>query len=131
MEGYRIGFTFASIHTGSSLKLWSAIADHVRKSNDQLFLFPIGRLSAKEENEEMRAGVVPLVNQKNLDGLISWASTLGGEVSLSDVEDFHKENFESLPYVTIGLKCKGHADVSFDAYDGYKSYHILPCLAGR
>lgn len=121
MEGYRIGFTFASIHTGSSLKLWSAIADHVRKSNDQLFLFPIGRLSAKEENEEMRAGVVPLVNQKNLDGLISWASTLGGEVSLSDVEDFHKENFESLPYVTIGLKCKGHADVSFDAYDGYKS----------
>ena len=52
MKGYRIGFTFASIHTGSSLRLFSSLAEHIRNSNDQLFAFPIGRLSFKEENEE-------------------------------------------------------------------------------
>ena len=121
MKGYRIGFTFASIHTGSSLRLFSSLAEHIRNSNDQLFAFPIGRLSFKEENEEMRAGIVPLVNPKNIDGLISWASSLGGAVSVEEVENFHKENFSFLPYVTIGLKCQNHADISFDAYDGYKS----------
>lgn len=121
MKGRRIGFTLASIHTGSSQSLWAKLAGHVSEGDDQLFIFPIGRLEYKEENEEMRAGVVNLVNSRNIDALISWASTLGGAVSLDKVESFHKEHFSDIPYVTIGHKVDEHAAISFDAYDGFKS----------
>ena len=120
MKGQRIGFTLASIHLGSSQSLWASLAAHVLESNDQLFIFPLGRLEYQEESEAMRAGVTSLVNLKNIDGLISWASALGGVVSLNDVIAFHEEHFSDIPYVTIGLKCPGHADISFDAYDGFK-----------
>ncbi len=121
MKGRRIGLTLASIHTGASESLWSSIADMTKGTDDQLFIFPLGRLECEEESEAMRAAVVPLVNSKNIDGLISWASSLGGVVSLSEVVAFHQEHFSDIPYVTIGLKIDGHAEISFDAYSGFKS----------
>ena len=121
MHSNRIGFTLASIHLGSSESLWTSLSEHVQKTDDSLFIFPLGRLECEEENEAMRASVVPLVNKKNVDGLISWASALGGVVSQDEVINFHKENFDDLSYVTIGLKCPGHAEISFDAYSGFKS----------
>ncbi len=121
MKSHRIGFTLASIHTGSSQSLWSSIADHAASSSDYLFIFPLGRLECEEDNEAMRSSVAPLVNGRNIDGLISWASALCGIVSKEDVIEYHREHFSALPFVTIGLKCPGHAEISFDAYDGFKS----------
>ncbi|MFA6689887.1 MAG: helix-turn-helix domain-containing protein [Sphaerochaetaceae bacterium] len=123
----KIGFMLASIHTGSSNNLWAVLANMAARSGDALYVFPGGRLDCREDFEYLRSSVYSLANAENLDGLISWSSSLGGFVSVDDVLRFH-EQFEELPYVTIGLKKEGHPDISFDAYAGMKS-EILHCIS--
>lgn len=123
----KIGFMLASIHTGSSNNLWAVLADMASRSGDALYVFPGGRLECRDDFEYLRSSVYSLANTDNLDGLISWGSSLGGFVPVSEVLRFH-EQFEGLPYVTIGLKKEGHPDISFDAYAGLKS-EILHCIS--
>lgn len=123
----KIGFMLASIHTGSSNNLWAVLADMASRSGDALYVFPGGRLECREDFEYLRASVYSLANADNLDGLISWGSSLGGFVPISEVSQFH-EQFKELPYVTIGMKKTGHPDISFDAYAGLKS-EILHCIS--
>ncbi len=123
----KIGFMLASIHTGSSNNLWAGLADLASHFGDALYVFPGGRLECREDFEYLRSSVYSLANADNLDGLISWGSSLGGFVPVSEVLRFH-EQFEGLPYVTIGLKKEGHPDISFDAYAGLKS-EILHCIS--
>lgn len=123
----RIGFMLASIHTGSSNNLWAVLADMASRSGDALYVFPGGRLECRQDFEYLRSSVYPLANSDNLDGLISWGSSLGGFVPIDEVSRFH-EQFEGLPYITIGLKKEGHPDISFDAYAGLKS-EIFHCIS--
>lgn len=114
-----IGFILASIHTGSSLKLWSRLAAHAAQEDGAFFIFPGGRLDSQPGSENLRNSIFSLVNADNLDGLISWASSIGGTVSIAELNKFH-ESLEPLPYITIGQKMAGHPTVSFDAYSGMK-----------
>ena len=118
-SGKRIGFTLASIHAGSGVKLWTSFASHVQRRDGAFFLFPGGALETREGSEKKRNAIYSLVNSSNLDGLISWASTLGSGVSLESLNKFH-EKFEDIPFVTIGQKIKDHPLVEFDAYTGMK-----------
>ena len=116
----RIGFILASIHTGSALNMWTGLAGEAQRSGAAFFIFPGGRLDSRPDSEYLRNSVYRLVNQENLDGLISWGSSLGGVVSIDELNHFH-ESFESLPYVTIAHKMEGHPCIKFDAYTGMKS----------
>ncbi len=117
--GQKIGFILASIHTGSSLKLWSHLAAHVASEDGAFFIFPGGRLDSQPGSENLRNSIFSLANSSNLDGLISWASSIGGTVSMAELNKFH-ESLAPLPYITIGQKIAGHPMVSFDAYSGMK-----------
>ena len=116
----RFGLILASTHTGSSNGLWASIANAVEESGDSLYVFPGGRLGSLHEFEYLRNSIFQFVNTDNLDGLISWGSSLGGTVSVEDVIAFHQK-FESLPIITIALKLPGHPNIAFDAYEGVKS----------
>ncbi|MCR5605588.1 MAG: LacI family transcriptional regulator, partial [Treponema sp.] len=124
----RIGLVLASLHTGSSLKLWSQLALDAAQSTDPFFIFPGGRLVNKFQTDNLRNAIYDLVNTDNLDGLISWASSIGGGVSFEELRKFHSD-FSPLPYVTIGQKIttknddkiEEHPCVDFDAYYGMKS----------
>jgi len=116
----RIGFILASIHTGSSLNMWTGLAVEAARSGSAFFIFPGGRLDSRPDSEYLRNSIYRLVNQENLDGLISWGSSIGGVVTLEELNYFH-ESFEALPYVTIAHKMEGHPCIKFDAYTGMKS----------
>lgn len=118
--GKRIGFILASIHTGSALNMWAGLAREAERSGCAFFIFPGGRLDSHPDSEYLRNAIYSLANETNLDGLISWGSSIGGAVSIEELNHFHR-TFENLPYVTIAHKMEGHPCVSFDAYTGMKS----------
>ncbi|MGE4583137.1 MAG: helix-turn-helix domain-containing protein [Sphaerochaeta sp.] len=122
----RIGLVLASIHTGASNGLWSEIARLAQQSGRALFVFPGGRLECKETQEYLRNAIYPLVNTENLQGAITWASTLGGSVRIEEVKEFLAD-MAPLACVTIGMKREGSPAVSFDAYAGIQSI-LLHCI---
>ncbi|MDR0643430.1 MAG: helix-turn-helix domain-containing protein [Treponema sp.] len=119
VEKKKIGLILASIHTGSACGVWSHFAQAAMAEKTSLFVFPGGKLNASDNMEYLRNPIYSLANAQNLDGLISWSSSIGCS-SLSELSDFHKA-FEDLPYTTISDKIEGHPCVRFDAYDGMKS----------
>jgi DNA-binding LacI/PurR family transcriptional regulator/AraC-like DNA-binding protein len=119
VEKNKIGLVLASIHTGSACGVWSHFARAAMDENTSLFVFPGGKLNASDNMEYLRNPIYSLANAQNLDGLISWSSSIGCS-SPSELSDFHRF-FEDLPYTTISDKLDGHPCVCFDAYDGMKS----------
>lgn len=122
----RIGCILASIHTGTAINLWYRLVAEANRTGGPFFLFPGGMLDAQSESEYLRNSIYKLANSENLDGLISWGSTIGGSVSVEELNRFHQA-FEPLPYVTIGHKMQNHSCVQFDAYTGMKElvHHFI------
>lgn len=116
----RIGCILASIHTGTAPSLWSHLVNQANRMGEAFFIFPGGMLDAQTESEFLRNSIYKLANPENIDALISWGSTIGGAVSVEELNQFH-ENFEPLPMVTIGHKVPRYSCVDFDAYSGMKS----------
>ncbi|MGB4406272.1 MAG: substrate-binding domain-containing protein [Sphaerochaeta sp.] len=116
-ESKRIGLVLASIHTGAANALWSDVARFSQEENNTLFVFPGGRLECLEDHEHLRNSLYPLVHSGNLDGIIVWGSSLGGSVSIEEVQSQYSR-FGLLPCVTLGLKREGFPDIAFDAYSG-------------
>ena len=117
--GRRLGFILSTIHAGSALKLWHKVVTRAQADSGSFFVFPGGKLVSKDSPEHLRNDIYNLVNSSNIDGLVSWASSLSGSVSVRELEEFHGK-FQSIPFVTIGQKIPGHPCVEFDAYAGMK-----------
>ncbi|MCR5289945.1 MAG: helix-turn-helix domain-containing protein [Treponema sp.] len=113
----RIGFVLASIYTGSAQNMWSTLIRETSHSDSAFYIFPGGALNAEKNSEYVRNSIYNLINSENLDGLISWGSSIGGSVSTEELNRFHR-GFGSLPYVTIAHKMQDAPCVSFDAYNG-------------
>ena len=84
-----------------------------------IFVFPGGKLNTKNGAGNLRNDIYKLVNSSNIDGLVSWASSISGSVPVQEVERFHGQ-FLNIPFVTIGQKVPGHPCAEFDAYTGMK-----------
>ena len=117
--GRRLGFILSTIHTGSALKLFHRFVERAVQDDGAVFVFPGGRLDVKNSTEYLRNDIYNLVNSANLDGFVSWASSISGSVPIHEVEEFHSQ-FKSIPFVTIGQKVPGHPCAEFDAYSGMK-----------
>lgn len=125
-HGRRIGFILGTIYSGSALKLWHKLASKASSHDGSFFVFPGGRLDKQTEDGKLRNKIYSLVNSENIDGLISWASSISGGVSQEELESFHQK-FDKIPFVTIGQKIGNHPFVGFDAYSGTKALveHII------
>jgi len=120
VEKKRIGLTLASIHTGVSRNMWAGFVRAAIAENTSLYIFPGGKLNARQDFENLRNPVYYLANEENLDGCISWSSSIRYAQSQEEFEPFHS-GFDPLPYVTLGIKSPGHPCVDFDAYNGMKA----------
>lgn len=119
--GRRTAFMLASIHEGTSVRLWHRALSCVDLTKDALIAFPGGRLDFKGADEYLRNSIYSLICPENIDGLVAWASTLAGDASTEDVCSFMRR-FDGLPIVTIGLKTGPDVPlVDFDAYQGFFS----------
>ncbi|MDR0374116.1 MAG: helix-turn-helix domain-containing protein [Treponema sp.] len=118
-ERKKIGLVLASIHTGSARGVWSHFAQDAMAEKVDLFVFPGGKLNSLNDLEYLRNPIYALANAHNLEGLISWSSSLGCSC-FSEFQNFHHA-FERLPFITIADKLEGHPCVRFDAYEGMKN----------
>ncbi|MDR2448268.1 MAG: substrate-binding domain-containing protein [Treponema sp.] len=118
-ERKKIGLILASIHTGSARGVWSHFAQDAMAEKVDLFVFPGGKLNSLNDLEYLRNPIYALANTHNLEGLISWSSSLGCSC-FSEINNFHRA-FESLPFITIADKLEGRPCVRFDAYEGMKN----------
>lgn len=114
-----IAFMLASLHSGSSVKVWPELAGESERQNCTCFIFPGGRLGNRDEYEYMRNSIFSLVRSEEFDGILSWASSLSGFTSEAEVAAFHRERGDA-PLVTFGLKIDQHPAVTIDAYSGMK-----------
>jgi len=57
------------------------------------------------------------INPKNIDGIISWASSFQAIIPGKEIEDIHY-NFKPLPIVSIGMKMNDIPNISLNNKDG-------------
>lgn len=112
-----IGLFLASLHTGAANEMWPAVLSRAMKRGVNLVCYPGGRLNAVTEYEHQRNAVYSLARPGYLDGLISWASSLGGMVDQGVLEGFHRQ-FAEIPLITLSHQIEGFPVVRVDAYAG-------------
>ncbi len=121
-----VGFLCANIHTGVARTLWPGVAEAAKELDANLFCFPGGGIGVRAAAESQRNIIYELANSNRLDGVASWASTLGVELSHAAVVDFHRR-FNHLPLITLALPIEGIPSISVDDYYGIRSatVHLL------
>ena len=123
----RIGFVIPTICSSGWARIaWPLFVRTARSEKKVFFIFPGGRLNGPMEMEALRNPVYSLANDENLDGLISWSSTLRYKEAKEDFDQFH-HIFDSVPYVTLEYKIPGHVDITFDSYAGMKQL-VTHCI---
>ena len=118
-ETLKIGLVLPLIHMGTSINIWSSFAKTALKEGKTLYIFPGGRLNAREDSDYLRNSVYSLVNSNNLDGVVCWSSALRYSLTEKELQEFHA-GFDPLPCVTLTHKIPGHPCAEFDGYNGMK-----------
>ena len=113
-----LGFLSADLHNGASAILWPAVVEEARRRQAQLICFPGGRLGGGPE-PGLRNQVYDLAGPGCLDGVITWASSLGGMVDTVDLDAFHGRLAE-LPMVSLSHQMAGVPVIRIDVYTGMK-----------
>ena len=113
------GFVLASLNTGASRALWPGLIDSAVRNDVNLVCFPGGRLGAQGAFESQRNIIYDLAGKECLDGLVTWASSLGGVVSSAEIIAFH-QRYQPLPTVSLAQFMEGMPTVSVDSYHGMR-----------
>jgi len=115
-----LGFLLASLYTGASRALLPGLLDTAERLDVNLISFPGGRLGAATSYENQRNRVFDLANAEDLDGLITWASSLGGVLSPGETRAFH-QRYAELPMVSLAQFMEGLPAVAQDSYQGMRA----------
>jgi len=114
------GFLLASLHTGASRALWPGVIDAAERHDVNLICFPGGRLRTPVGFESQRNVIFDLAGKDCLDGLVTWASSLGGVISTSEINTLH-QRYQPLPIVSLAQFMEGMPTVSVDSYHGMRA----------
>ncbi|MEX2160955.1 MAG: substrate-binding domain-containing protein [Anaerolineales bacterium] len=119
-ERLTYGFLTANVHTGASRVLWPGLLDAAEDADINLITYPGGRLAVTDGFEDQRNFLYGLVNKNQLDGLVSWTSTLAGSLSSEEIVEFH-EAYRPLPLVSLAFPLGENAFISIDGYQGMRA----------
>jgi DNA-binding LacI/PurR family transcriptional regulator/anti-anti-sigma regulatory factor len=112
-----IGYLASSIHDASAVAQWSGVLDAVQKHGANVICFPGFNLRDPRSFQEQANILYNIVGAENVDGVISWASTIGNYVDADEIRTFH-EHYHPLPVVTIGRVIEGFPGLLMDSYEG-------------
>ena len=115
-----LGFLLASLNTGVTRVLWLGLLDAAKQLDVNLISFPGGRLKASNAFESQRNQIFDLASDEYLDGLITWASSLGGVLGPSETNAFH-QRYQGLPMVSLAQFMEGLPAVAQDSYRGMRA----------
>ncbi len=111
-----IGYLTPAVHDNYQQQ-WSGVVDAAQEFDANLLCFLGGALSNSWEFQAQANVIYDLVASENVDGLVSWASSIGNFVTDDEIRDFH-ERYHPLPIVTIGKAVEGFPGLMMENYDG-------------
>lgn len=114
-----IGYLTPRIGDNVSQALWSGVVDAAEEHGANLICFAGENLGDATGSPSPANIAYELVNTDMVDGLVSWASSLGGSLEHTEVEGFHRR-YHPLPIVSITLPMPGIPTVSIDSYQGIR-----------
>jgi signal transduction histidine kinase/CheY-like chemotaxis protein len=115
-----LGFLLASLNTGASRALWPGLLDAAERLDVNLVSFPGGRLHATTAFEHQRNQIFDLASVECLDGLVTWASSLGGVLGPDETNAFHLR-YTGLPMVSLAQFMEGLPAVVLDSYQSMRA----------
>src|SRR5574340_68797 len=115
-----VGCLTANIHTGAARALWPGVVDAAQAHAVNLVCFPGGGLRAQADFESQRNVLYDLVDAGNVDGLVSWASTVGVALEREEIIRFHR-HYQPLPIVSLAQPLDGIPSLSVNSYDGMRA----------
>jgi DNA-binding LacI/PurR family transcriptional regulator len=117
-----IGYLTPAIHETSQPQ-WLGVVDAAQNRDVNLICFPGSTLRLSPDFQEQANILYDLVSaasadtQHPVDGLVSWASSIGNIVTADEIRAFH-ERYRPLPVVTIGESWEGIPGLSMESYHG-------------
>jgi DNA-binding LacI/PurR family transcriptional regulator/anti-anti-sigma regulatory factor len=114
-----IGYLASSIHDASAVAQWSGVLDAARDHDANVICFPGFNLRDPRSFQGQANVLYSLVGTENVDGVVSWASTIGNYVDADEIRAFH-EHYRPLPVVTIGRVMEGFPGLLMDSYEGMR-----------
>ena len=111
-----IGYLASSI-AGGSQEQWLGVVDAAEKYGANLICFPGYALRDTRGFNVQTNVLYDLVSAENVDGIISWASSIGRYVEADELVAFH-EGYRPLPIVSIGRTMEGIPSLLMDSYAG-------------
>ena len=114
-----IGYLTPRIGDNVSQALWSGVVDAARESGSSLICFDGDTLRDADGLPSPANVAYDLVHDRLVDGLVSWATSIGGTLGRDEVASFHRR-FHPLPIVSIGLPMVGIPSVSIASYQGMR-----------
>ena len=70
--------------------MWPGLLDAAQDYDVNLLCFPGGRLGVQPAFESQRNAVYNLLSKDRIDGLVSWASTLGVGLGQAEIRQFSR-----------------------------------------
>jgi signal transduction histidine kinase/DNA-binding LacI/PurR family transcriptional regulator/AraC-like DNA-binding protein len=114
-----VGYLAPRIGDNVSQALWSGVVDAAREQDVHLICFA-GEVLSEATGPSSPANIAyELANARMVDGLVSWASSLGGSLDHEGIASFHRRYYP-LPIVSITLPMAGIPSVSIDSYQGLR-----------
>ncbi len=115
-----IGYLTNIIGDDTGQALWSGVVDAARERDLNVLCFLGGCLSDPREYRAQANILYDLVGAENVDGIVSWASSVGTYVG-SDVNQVFHSQYRSLPVVPIGAALSEFPHVLVDGYTGMRA----------
>jgi signal transduction histidine kinase/DNA-binding LacI/PurR family transcriptional regulator/AraC-like DNA-binding protein len=118
-----IGYLAPRIGNNVSEAFWSGVVDAAERLDANLICFAGGQLRDATGSSSPANIVYDLASSQVVDGLVSWASSVGGTLTDEEVAHFHLR-YHPLPIISITLPMKGCPTISIDSYAGMRTLII-------
>ena len=104
---------------GVSMLQWSGVVDAAQKHRMNLISF-VGASPHFPTGFSAQSNIVyDLVTPENVDGVVSWASTIGNYMTAEEIAAFHGR-YRPLPMVSIGRTLEGVPSLLMESYHGMR-----------
>jgi diguanylate cyclase (GGDEF)-like protein/PAS domain S-box-containing protein len=114
-----IGYVSTLIYDDPSQPQWSGVVDAARKHDVNLVCFAGRNLHSPIGFESQANILYDLVSAEGVDGIVSWASSIGNYVTREETRHFHTR-YRPLPIVSIGMTLEGIPSLLMDSYGGMR-----------
>jgi signal transduction histidine kinase/DNA-binding LacI/PurR family transcriptional regulator/AraC-like DNA-binding protein len=118
-----IGYLAPRIGNNVSEAFWRGVVNAAQRLDANLICFAGDQLRDATGFSSPANAVYDLASPQVVDGLVSWASSVGGTLEDEEVERFHRR-YHPLPIISITLPMEGCPTVSIDSYTGMRALII-------